>query len=98
VRLGAQGFHSRHTHVKGWISSALYVELPPAAAMGPPPSGWLEFGAPPPELNLDLAAYSQIEPVAGRLVLFPSHLWHGTVPFADGERLTVAFDVRRPRN
>ncbi len=98
VRLAAQGFHSRHTHVKGWISSALYIDLPPVSDMGPPPAGWLEFGAPPTELNLDMAAYCEIEPVAGRLVLFPSHLWHGTVPFAGGERLTVAFDVRRPRN
>ena len=31
-----------------------------------------------------------------RLVLFPSWMWHGTVPFADGERLTVAFDVAQP--
>jgi hypothetical protein len=28
------------------------------------------------------------------LVLFPSYLWHGTVPFSAGEmRLTAAFDV-----
>ena len=32
----------------------------------------------------------------GRLALFPSTMWHGTVPFADGERLTIAFDVARP--
>ena len=25
-------------------------------------------------------------------------MWHGTEPFAAGERLTVAFDVARPRN
>jgi hypothetical protein len=23
-------------------------------------------------------------------------MWHGTVPFSEGERLTVAFDVRPP--
>jgi len=28
-----------------------------------------------------------------RLALFPSVFWHGTRPFDDGERLTVAFDV-----
>jgi hypothetical protein len=29
-------------------------------------------------------------------VLFPSYMWHGTVPFdapADSTRLTIAFDV-----
>ena len=94
VRLGAQGFHSRHTHTRGWISSALYVALPERLD---PPNGWIEFGAPPPELGLDLPAYAQIEPKPGRLVLFPSTLWHGTVPFDDGERLTIAFDVRVPK-
>jgi hypothetical protein len=24
-------------------------------------------------------------------------MWHGTLPFAVGERLTIAFDVKRPR-
>ncbi len=93
VRLAAQGFHSRHTHTRGWISSALYVALPKLDAS---PKGWIEFGAPPPELGLDLPAYSQLEPKPGRLVLFPSTLWHGTIPFDDGERLTIAFDVRVP--
>jgi tetratricopeptide (TPR) repeat protein len=97
VRLTAQGFHSCHTHTQGWISSAFYVALPDADAMGPPPSGWLALGTPPPELNLGLDAHQRIEPKLGRLVLFPSTMWHGTLPFADGERLTLAFDVKRPR-
>jgi Putative 2OG-Fe(II) oxygenase len=94
VRLAAQGFHSQHTHTRGWISSALYVALP---KLDTPPKGWIEFGSPPPELGLDLPPYTQIEPKSGRLVLFPSTLWHGTVPFDDGERLTIAFDVRVPK-
>ena len=93
VRLAAQGFHSVHTHTRGWISSALYVDLP---TLDTSPAGWIEFGKPPPELGLDLPAYARIEPKPARLVLFPSTLWHGTVPFDDGERLTVAFDVRVP--
>ena len=97
VRLGAQGFHTRHTHPRGWISSAFYVALPEGEALGPPPSGWFTYGAPPPELGLNLKAYGQVQPKPGRLVLFPSTLWHGTEPFQDGERLTVAFDVKIPR-
>ncbi len=96
VRLSAQGHHSCHTHVQGWISSALYVALPGAAHMGPEPGGWLEFGTPPRDLGLPLEAYRRIAPKPGRLVLFPSTLWHGTVPFDAGERLSIAFDVRAP--
>jgi Tfp pilus assembly protein PilF len=95
VRLQSQGFHICHTHPLGWISSALYVALP--TAMGTPPAGWLQLGASPPDLRIDLPPYLEIEPTPGRLVLFPSTMWHGTVPFDDGERLTIAFDVAVPR-
>ena len=97
VRLSAQGYHAAHSHPAGWISSALYVSLPEPAMLGMAPAGWLRFGTPPPELGLDLAPFSAIEPGVGRLVLFPSTLWHGTIPFDDGERLSIAFDVRTPR-
>jgi predicted 2-oxoglutarate/Fe(II)-dependent dioxygenase YbiX len=64
--------------------------------MGKPPAGWLALGLAPPELQLDLPASGFVEPKAGRLVLFPSTMWHSTVPFEQGERLTIAFDVKRP--
>ncbi len=96
VRLQGRGFHVAHTHTHGWISSALYIAVPGAVADETAQDGWLELGAPPPELGLDLAAYQTVQPKPGRLVLFPSTMWHGTRPFSDGERLTVAFDVARP--
>lgn len=98
VRLAAAGFHAAHTHTLGWISSALYVALPAADELGPAPAGWLGLGTPPPELRLPLQPYRRIEPKPGRLALFPSTMWHDTAPFAAGERLTIAFDVRLPRD
>jgi hypothetical protein len=62
---------------------------------GPVHSGWLSLGE-ATELGLDLPPVRLIEPKPGRLVLFPSTMWHGTRPFTEGERLTVAFDVARP--
>ena len=47
------------------------------------------------QLKLDLPPTKLIEPKPGRLALFPSWMWHGTRPFGQGERLTVAFDVAR---
>ena len=47
-------------------------------------------------LGLAIAPSRMVQPLPGRLVLFPSYLWHGTVPFEGGERLTIAFDVRPP--
>lgn len=93
VRLRGQGFHATHTHPMGWISSALYVTVPQDDDLGQVPAGRLRFGTPPPELGLDLKPYGDIAPQPGRLALFPSTMWHGTVPFAGGERMTIAFDV-----
>ncbi len=93
VRLRANGFHATHSHPAGWISSALYVEVPEAAKRGPAPAGHLLFGTPPPELDLPLAPYGDIAPEPGCMALFPSTMWHGTAPFDDGERMTIAFDV-----
>lgn len=93
VRLGAQGHHANHIHPAGWLSSAFYVALPPEGMRGAAPAGWLAFGMPEPILGLNLAPTRLIEPKPGRLVLFPSTMWHGTVPFERGERLTAAFDV-----
>ena len=93
---GGGGHHIGHVHPQGWLSSAFYVAVPDAGEAGPPPAGWLSLGAPPADLGLDLPPLRQIEPKPGRLVLFPSTMWHATLPVAGGERLTVAFDVARP--
>lgn len=94
VRLAGGGFHADHVHPQGWISSALYVALPPQDN-GEPEGGWLTLGGSRPLLP-DLAPFRAIEPKPGRLVLFPSTMWHGTNTFPAGERLTVAFDVALP--
>jgi tetratricopeptide (TPR) repeat protein len=96
VRLRSGGRHSNHVHPLGWISSAFYIALPPKGANDPDDAGWLTLGEPDDKLQLDLGPWRKIEPKVGQLVLFPSWMWHGTVPFAEGERLTVAFDVRPP--
>lgn len=94
VRLTAQGFHVNHVHPRGWLSSAFYVALPPGVGDADAGTdGWLALGCPPAELGLDLPPLRLIRPRPGRLALFPSTMWHGTLPFADGERLTIAFDV-----
>jgi tetratricopeptide (TPR) repeat protein len=96
VRLRGGGRHANHVHPQGWISSALYVSLPPRAPREDEDAGWFTLGEPQHELGIDLPPWRKIEPKPAHLVLFPSWMWHGTVPFSEGERLTVAFDVRPP--
>jgi tetratricopeptide (TPR) repeat protein len=97
VRLAGQGHHANHVHPQGWLSSAFYVALPDDSEWGGGEAGWLTLGQPQEGLGLDLAPVRAIEPKPGQLVLFPSTMWHGTMPFVQGERLTVAFDVAPPR-
>lgn len=99
VRLSGAGYHSDHIHTQGWISSALYIALPESMGRGASEndtSGWLSLGE-CRELVPELNPLQLVEPVPGKLVLFPSTMWHGTRPFSSGERLTVAFDIARPK-
>jgi tetratricopeptide (TPR) repeat protein len=93
VRLTDQGHHTSHHHPQGWISSAFYVTLPDGLSGE---EGHLVLGEAPPELRLGLPPIRVVAPKPGRLVLFPSYMWHATRPFGAGERVTVAFDVARP--
>ncbi|MFI4980238.1 MAG: tetratricopeptide repeat protein, partial [Nevskiales bacterium] len=93
-RLRTQGYHTNHVHPMGWISSAYYARLPQDIEQADRHSGWLKFG----ESNIALGEQDRpelfVKPQVGRLVLFPSFFWHGTVPFDDGnDRLSIAFDA-----
>jgi tetratricopeptide (TPR) repeat protein len=94
VRLQDGGFHVQHFHAEGWMSSAYYARLPrsPDREARKRHEGWIQFGVPPANLGVDLEPRRIVEPKPGRLVLFPSYMWHGTIPFRSGDRLTAAFD------
>ena len=93
VRLVDQGYHTSHHHPQGWFSAVFYVTVPETLDGT---EGQLQLGAPPPELGLDLAPYQSVAPRPGRLVIFPSTMWHATMPFSAGERMAIAFDTARP--
>jgi predicted Zn-dependent protease len=95
VRLRPHGFHVNHYHQDGWISSACYLHLPPALDRHTG-EGWIQFGESAFPTRPPLEPEYAVKPEPGLLVLFPSYMWHGTVPFsggADEYRMTIAFDV-----
>ena len=86
-RLRDCGFHINHIHPKGWISSCYYVGVPDAVQDAQARQGWIKFG----ESGFDHLvtrnpARRAVQPAPGRLVLFPSYMWHGTNPFRGPER------------
>jgi hypothetical protein len=95
VRLRPHGFHVNHYHPQGWISSACYLRLPPSLE-GRGGEGWLKLGEPAFPTSPPLGPEYYLKPQPGLLVLFPSYMWHGTVPFSGAPantRVTIAFDV-----
>lgn len=95
VRLRSSGYHFNHFHPEGWLSSACYIQLPPAVG-AKEKEGWLQFGEPGFPTRPSLPPEHFVQPEPGLLVLFPSWMWHGTVPFSGSPqdtRLTIAFDV-----
>jgi tetratricopeptide (TPR) repeat protein len=94
VRLHSSGYHANHTHPRGWISSACYIELPDCMSNDRSEEGVLTFGEPGIATTPKLGAEYSVRPQVGLLVLFPAYFWHGTVPFRSNQaRLTVAFDA-----
>lgn len=98
VQLRREGYHVNHVHPEGWISSAYYVAVPEEVQDDTLMSGWLKFGEPRFAVP-GVGPEAVIQPRPGRLVLFPSYMWHGTNPIHGSEpRTTIAFDAvpRKP--
>ncbi len=95
IRLSGAGFHVAHLHPGGIVSSAFYLAVPDLEEGAT--DGYLELGRPPQNFQLELEPICTVRPEPGKLVLFPSYLYHGTRPFREGERLSVAFDASLAR-
>jgi tetratricopeptide (TPR) repeat protein len=95
VKLKAQGHHVPHFHGQGWISSAFYARLPDSLGSDERHTdGWIGFGQLPSIYGKNHTPRKLVKPQEGLLVLFPSYMWHGTMPFVgDQYRLTAAFDI-----
>jgi uncharacterized protein (TIGR02466 family) len=95
VVLERGGHQIPHIHPEAWLSGVYYAMLPEAIRNGSGPAGWLEFGEPDAAFPSRLRpATFRVRPEEGRMVMFPSYLYHRTVPFEEpGVRISIAFDV-----
>jgi len=93
VTLQGQGNHINHVHPQGWISSSYYIEIPESLEPDKK-QGWIKFGEPPFETQPKILPQKWIQPKSGLIVLFPSYMWHGTVPTTENTiRITAPFDL-----
>jgi tetratricopeptide (TPR) repeat protein len=98
VKLKPNGFHVNHVHPEGWLSSAFYVQVPDFSHY-PQTSeyaGAIKFGESSMQLKDREKIARIVTPKPGMIVIFPSYVWHGTVPFNGPEglfRLTAPCDI-----
>jgi Flp pilus assembly protein TadD len=92
TRLAHEGYLPNQVHDRGWISGVYFVATSPAERPRDPHAGWLKLGEPHRPVGRCLAE-RVIEPKVGMLVLFPSYMWHGLIPFEGDEHLTASFDI-----
>lgn len=88
-----QGNLSAHMHKHGWVSGSVYLRMPSKVNKN---EGDIKFSAHGGGYPTDnkLFPSKTIGLRKGSLVLFPSSLFHSTIPFSsDEERVTLAFDV-----
>lgn len=97
VNMSQGGHLSPHIHEIGWISGAVYLEMPEANGL----EGAFEFGTHGDDYPLqagktpDDFPKGHVTPKVGDIVLFPSSLFHRTIPFtANSARICIAFDLK----
>jgi uncharacterized protein (TIGR02466 family) len=95
VRMKQGGHIDQHIHEIGWISGAVYLQMPTNKKS--PEEGGFEYGIhgdgyPQKHQNFPTGL---VIPKVGQIVLFPSSLFHRTIPFSSDElRICVAFDLK----
>ena len=92
VKMKKDGFLKPHIHEGGWLSGVIYLKVPKKIEN----QGMIEFGLDGhnyPKLHENFP--SKIEEVSTNdIVIFPSSLFHQTIPFeSEEERICIAFDI-----
>lgn len=97
VKMQQGGHLSAHIHELGWISGAVYLAMPESNGM----EGAFEYGTHGDDYPTthaekdDVFPTAHIMPNVGDIVLFPSSLFHRTIPFSsENSRICIAFDLK----
>ena len=92
-RLLKNGYQTAHIHANGWISGVIYLKTIEPSIND---EGAIEFGLHGYDLPITDNDYPRqlYRPKSGDIVLFPSSLFHRTIPFTtNSERHVIVFDL-----
>lgn len=94
VRLVKSGYQNPHIHPGGWLSGIVYLKTLDLDS----DEGAIEFSLHGADLPIIDASYPRVvhRPKRGEIVLFPSSLFHRTIPYnQETDRCVIAFDLLR---
>lgn len=92
VRMVKSGYQRSHLHPSGWMSGVVYLQIPDRGN----DEGAIEFSLhgydlPILDSNIPIRVH---RPKKGDIALFPSSLFHRTIPFTeDTDRCVIAFNL-----
>ncbi len=88
-----QGNLLAHMHKHGWISGSIYLRIPEKEKENEGDIKFSTHGGDYPHDN-KIFPSKIVDLKKGNIVMFPSSLFHSTIPFSSNEdRITLAFDV-----
>jgi len=93
IQIESTGFLKPHIHKMGWISGSIYLDLPLNRVQD---EGNIKFSIEGADYPSDGKLFPQkiVDLNLGDIVLFPSSLFHSTIPFnSNQKRITLAFDI-----
>ena len=91
VILKKQGYQEAHIHPDGWLSGVIYLKVVPPLDKN---EGAIEFSLNGVNYYDKNSAQLTFQPKVGDIILFPSSLFHRTIPFStDTDRIVIAFDL-----
>jgi uncharacterized protein (TIGR02466 family) len=95
VKMKQGGHLSSHIHEEGWVSGALYLSLPTQKQHEHEGSIEVSTHGDNYPKKHDNFPSKAIAPEVGDIVMFPSSVFHRTIPFSSNEeRICVAFDLK----
>jgi uncharacterized protein (TIGR02466 family) len=95
VKMSQGGHLTSHIHEDGWVSGALYLSLPTEKKHEHEGSIELSTHGDDYPKKHDNFPTKTVAPAVGDIVMFPSSVFHRTLPFSsDEQRICIAFDLK----
>ena len=93
--LKSEGYNTSHIHPAGWLSGGVYLKIPSDIKKN---EAGIEFSLHGDDYPIKIKNIPTITivPKVCDVVLFPSSLFHKTIPFkSSDERMMIAFDIHK---